>query len=229
MKKSNTTVTAVVFTLAAFLMFSSFKVTKNIKQLSEPIQPGFYMNDGCTKVDSINCYGYSGFCFVHKITPEMLVYDKISYYVYIASDDVGKEKESVETIDGSVFKAVVGQESMIKIPIGGNLKYTTRKEMVDNAYLAIEIIGSMISGYQESWNASNNSVEKTPIYKNKTIRFDKIPLSNRAFYKRSFFSSFSSKGMDKSNAAIPIEPKSPDCYSCITEKPKIFELNPSDY
>ncbi|MBX2948079.1 MAG: hypothetical protein KF704_02280 [Crocinitomicaceae bacterium] len=230
MKKSNTTVTAVVFTLAAFLMFSSFKNEKKSQQPSEPIKPGFYMNNGCTKVDSITCYGYSDFYFIHEITPEMLVYDKIAYELSIASNDFGYEEQYVHSIDGKVFKAIVGEKSFVKIPMPDwNLKQTTRKERVNNSYFMVTIYGLMISGYDESWNDRTNSVEKTPVYKKKTILAHGINLYNRAFYKRSFFSSFSSKGMEKSDAAMPVDPKSPDCYPCIGEKPEVFEFNAFNY
>lgn len=218
-------ITLAGLSMMVFLIASSFKYNQYVKQPQDTIKNGFYMNGGCTKVDSITCYGYDNLYYIHEVTKEMLAYDKITYeYAVVNFEEKEHDLSEYRNVDGRIFNAKLSDKTLVKIPLNFNLEYTTNKETLNNAYFVFAIEGSMISGYEEKWNDRTSSVEKKPVYKKTMILYDKIPLTNRKFFKTSFFSGFSTKA-----PKIPVAEKSPNCYPCTTEKPDIFEFLPSGY
>lgn len=206
----------------------------NDKELpNEPIENGFYMNEGCTKVDSITCYGFEGFSFVHTVTNDMLAYDQITYAFAVGSEEKSTfELNYMEIVEGRIFNAVVGKQQVIRIPLYGyhdNHEYTKYKNTLTGAHYIVRITGSIITGYKEKWDEATQSIKKTPIYKNTEILQERIPLTNRKHLKRSFLSYIPVIGFFVPVKKAPNAVKSNDCYPCEGKKPEIFTFDPSKY
>lgn len=215
-----------LFILSLFSTFASAQETTKM-------ETGFYMNDGCTKVESITCYGFKGFCYIHEVTNVMLAYDRITYQFGIAAPAINViEDDWSKKIEGRIFSSVVSGKSMIKIPLLSrvdNNENTKNMKTLENSYYIINMYGEIISSYEEKYSESSRSYIRTPIYKSTLIFQAKIPLENRKFLQTKTAKKIPILSGFVKDTPYPDAIISEDCYPCVGEKPEIFEFKPFNY
>ena len=224
------------FTVANFIVFfvfSSFGQSSD-KESNKPIEPGFYMNYGCTKIDSITCYGYDGFRYIQEITNDILAYDKITYAFGVGSESHSIEGNTTCHIDGRIFRSAVGGHKFISVYLpksNDNMLHTQYKKSLNESYYILKVMGSLITGYEEKWDDRRKAFVKNPIYKNTLLLSTQIPLKNRVHVKGRFWGMLPIVGnlVRLLRKPMPVPDRSEDCYPCVTEKPKLFEFNPLKY
>lgn len=209
-------------------------LTEQSKQPTKKIEQGFYMNKGRTKVDSITCYGYHGFTFIHQVSREMLAYDKIKYDFAYGSESHYIESAAAYSIEGKIYRSLVGGEAFVSIHLlipENKMKYTKYKESLKESYYIIRMVGYVITGYEEKWDSGRQSYIKKPIYKTTQIFKEQIPLKNRELVKGRIADKIPIIGglISLMRKSPPVPEQSEDCYPFKGEAPEIVELDVSKY
>lgn len=217
------------------IIFSSF----NNQSINEPADDefprGFYMNKGCTKIDSITCYGFEGFRYVHEVN-ELKAYDKISYSIGIGTKKglMGIEGNSFHEVEGRIYRSIVGDNEYVSVYLpkaSDNMKHTKRKKSVEESYYMIKVSGSLITKYEEKWDSAREAYVKKPIYEHSVIIEDKIPLKNREFVKGGFWEKLPIIGkiVQLARKPLPEPERDESCYPCEGEDPGLVEFDPTKY
>lgn len=221
-------------TLATILCLMSsllFAQSNNATTKTNP-EPGFYTHKGCTKLDSISCYGFEDFSYIHEVTDLMRTFDRITYLFYIYSPT---EKETDKVIyfnvDIKTFNAVIGENKVVRIPLVffENIQYTRDKRVVSDALYEVRIEGKRITGYNEKWSENSRSIEKTPIYTSTILSTMAIPLKNRILIPYKTLAKFPIIGLFIKDTPIPERVITKDCYPCSGTPPEVFEFQPMNY